>query len=134
VRGTTVVSKLWLLVLVYRSSREERAFLLKMITKFTAFLFFCAMPFRIYSLEHAETHSAASVTLGPLYFVMLIVGFLGIPGLARLPGGLFLVQVILCRGCAWPGIGWRNIRCRPKCLEPAGDCDPSSSSQGESTD
>jgi len=95
-----IVGRLILLLLLRRSTLDERCFLLKVLTKFAAVLLVLLAIATILAL-FAPGSSPAMVWLCTSNAALLLVipiAFLGIQGTAALPFGLCLLQLFFARG------------------------------------
>mmetsp|Transcript_56644 Transcript_56644/g.132363 ORF Transcript_56644/g.132363 Transcript_56644/m.132363 type:complete len:569 (-) Transcript_56644:12-1718(-) len=112
VQMISILCRLLLLILAWRRSPDERSFILKMITKCVPAMlllrFMIRFPCKLAFMHHSGGHlTLAELTMlrefvlipAASFVVMLGLAWLGIRGLAMLPGGLCLLQFFLARGC-----------------------------------
>ncbi|CAE7450254.1 unnamed protein product [Symbiodinium sp. CCMP2456] len=118
-RTILCLAKACLVVLIWRSCHEERAFIFKMITKLTAIMFVLTSCERLYSHLHPSYDPVFHVAIGHMTLVVMLgCALLGMKGIACLPGGRYVLQFFLCRGCPrLPSDRWksRKLPARPCC-------------------
>ena len=100
-QGTSILGRLILVSIIYRSPTDEQCFLLKLLTKFAAMLVF-ALALFIPAIWLPDIYPLLvwlfTFDIGLL--CMIPVAVLGIQGTAeRLPLGLCLLQLVFARGC-----------------------------------
>ncbi|CAE7889342.1 unnamed protein product, partial [Symbiodinium necroappetens] len=88
----------------------ERAFIFKMITKLAAVMFFISACERLRSHLGTPYDPTFQVAIGHMTFVVMLgCALLGMKGIACLPGGRYVLQFFLCRGCPrLPSDGWKS--------------------------
>ena len=105
----SVLSRLILLVLLWRSSWDEQRFILKVMTKF---LFVALMDWVLLASSFFFMHTSALAvyiiwlfTIDFCLLSMLSFALLGIRGTAKLPCGLYALQIFFSRGSnAWKAL------------------------------
>eukprot|EP00435_Cladocopium_sp_Y103_P056819 s929_g19.t1 len=101
--GVSLLSRLILLLLLCRSHWDEQRYILKIMSKFLAVLFWvylCTMLLNIFLRQFSVGAAARSwLLIGDICSVpSVFFALLGIPGLANLPCGLTVLQIFFSRG------------------------------------